>query len=125
MDGGVAAGERLGVPHKDRDKQLAYQREWYKKNAQRVKAKVMRRRRTEYAGKCRVCGDPTVGLSKNSVPEYCGKPACKSAQHKANAEVFSQAGKKGRAIQLGRVRKGVLWNPKTERFEDAFHDIDN
>ena len=73
------------MPFKDYERKLAYQREWYARNRRRVIAAVAQRRRTAYAGVCRNCGGPTVGSSKNSIPEWCGKPACASAQRKGRA----------------------------------------
>jgi len=68
------------MPLKDREARLAYQREWYAAHRERVIGKVARRKHTAYAGVCRNCGGPTVGNSKNHIPEWCSKPACASLQ---------------------------------------------
>lgn len=68
------------MPYKDREKRLAYQRKWYAEHRERVIAKVTARKHTAYAGVCRNCGGPTVGSSKNDIPEWCAKPQCASAQ---------------------------------------------
>ena len=72
------------MPRKNPEEKLAYAREWYARpeNRKRVIAAVMKRKRTTYAGVCRNCGGPTVGQSKNNIPEWCGKPECRSAQRK-------------------------------------------
>ena len=68
------------MPFKDREEKLAYQRAWYAKNREKVIAKVAERKRTLYAGVCRNCGGPTMGSTKNKIPEWCSKPACRAAQ---------------------------------------------
>ena len=68
------------MPRKDREAQNAYQRAWYAAHRERVIAKVAARKHTLYAGVCRNCGGPTVGSSKNDIPEWCSKPQCASAQ---------------------------------------------
>lgn len=72
------------MPHKDPEKRRAYMREWYARpeNRKRVIAKVAARKHTDYAGTCVNCGGPTVGESKQRIPDYCSKPACASAQRK-------------------------------------------
>jgi hypothetical protein len=74
------------MPFKDREQKLAYQRQWYAAHREQVIEAVTHRRRTDYAGVCRNCGGPTVGQSKNNRPEWCGKPACASAQRKVADE---------------------------------------
>src|SRR5262245_56807852 len=66
------------MPRKDREKRLAYQREWYARpeNRQRTIQKVKERKHTMYAGVCVNCGDPTVGNSKGTASDYCSKPEC-------------------------------------------------
>lgn len=73
------------MPFADADEKRAYMREWYARseNRKRVIANVAKRKRTTYAGTCRNCGGPTVGQSLNDRPEWCGKPACRSAQRRA------------------------------------------
>jgi hypothetical protein len=68
------------MPLKDREARLAYQRAWYAAHADRVKKKVSDRKHALYSGVCRNCGGPTVGNSKNDIPEWCSKPACASLQ---------------------------------------------
>lgn len=71
------------MPIKDRTKKLKYQRDWYARHRHRVVADVARRKHTAYAGVCQNCGGPTVGESKGKAPVWCAKPACASAQRKA------------------------------------------
>ena len=75
------------MPLKDRDAKNAYQRAWYAKNAERVKAKTALRKHTDYAGVCRNCGGPTVGYGPDYAPEWCSKPACASAQRRRLADL--------------------------------------
>lgn len=92
------------MPIKDPDRRRQYYREWYAKpeNRQRTIDAVAQRKRTSYAGVCRNCGGPTVGSSKNKIPEWCGKPGCRSAQRKeahaqylaAQAQTLEEAVKK-------------------------------
>jgi hypothetical protein len=75
------------VPIKDREKKLAYQREWYARNRKKVIAKVWLRKKTLYAGRCIVCGGKTVGQSKGQAPSYCQRTtACISAARRPKAE---------------------------------------
>jgi hypothetical protein len=83
------------MPLKDKGAQLAYQREWYAKNSERVIKKVRKRKWHEYGGTCKFCGRPTMGASKGLAPDFCGRPKCRSAHNKEIAEVFSIAGRKG------------------------------
>ena len=78
------------MPIKDREKRLAYQREWYAAHRDQVIAEVKARKRRLYSGVCRNCGGPTVGNSKNSIPEWCAKPSCASAQRKWIAQPHSR-----------------------------------
>lgn len=73
------------MPFADPDRKREYAREWYARpgNRERTIEKVAKRKHTLYAGVCRNCGGPTVGSSKNNIPEWCGKPECRSAQRKA------------------------------------------
>lgn len=71
------------MPYRDLEERRAYARTWYASHRERVIAQVALRKRTLYAGVCKVCGGPTVGSSKNKIPVYCKKPACASAQRKA------------------------------------------
>lgn len=68
------------MPFSDPEQKLAYQREWYAKNRQKVIGWVAKRKRTDYAGICENCGGPTVGSSKGKAPSFCGKPECARAQ---------------------------------------------
>jgi len=92
------------MPRKDREERLAYQREWYAKNSAKVKGWVSTRKHVDYAGVCRNCGGPTVGVSgPGSASEWCGKPACKSAQHKERREVFREASLRGHSVRKRRL----------------------
>lgn len=74
------------MPYRDPEQRRAYARDWYAAHRERVIAAVAHRKRTLYAGVCRVCGGPTVGSSKNKIPVYCKKPGCASTQRKARHE---------------------------------------
>lgn len=87
------------MPRKDHQAQLAYQREWYAKHPDRVKAKTKRRKWNEYAGVCGNCGGKTIGYSPGKAAAFCSKPECRSAARKGK-KVFSDAGVRGRAKQL-------------------------
>lgn len=88
------------MPFKDKEAQLAYQRKWYAAHSDRTKKKVRDRKWNVYGGVCRNCGAKTMGETKGEGAEYCGKPECKSAQHKARRELFVQYGIQGRAAQM-------------------------
>jgi hypothetical protein len=96
------------VPFKNKDDKLAYQRKWYAAHRQRVIKKVHDRKWGLYGGTCKNCGAPTMGESKGKTSEYCGKPDCKSAQHRANKEVFSEAGRKI-SVALRVKRQEKMW----------------
>jgi hypothetical protein len=68
------------MPYRNKEDKLAAQRRWYAANREKVIAKVAERKRTLYAGVCRNCGGPTMGSTKNNIPEWCGKPQCRSMQ---------------------------------------------
>jgi hypothetical protein len=70
------------MPFKNHEEKLAYQREWYARNSERVIENVRRRRRKYYVGVCRNCGGPTFGDRPLKIPEYCSHPECASAQRK-------------------------------------------
>jgi len=71
------------MPRKDRERRLAYQREWYAVHHEQVIAKVAHRKRTLYGGVCCNCGGPTMGDTKGKTHQWCGKPECASAQRRA------------------------------------------
>jgi hypothetical protein len=61
------------MPFKDRERKLAYQREWYAAHRDRVIAKVHRRKWTLYAGTCEICGATTSGDTKGAGATRCAK----------------------------------------------------
>jgi hypothetical protein len=71
------------MPFKDREARREYQRQWYTRHREQVIADVAKRKHTLYAGICRNCGGPTVGNSKNHIPEWCAKRECARAQRVA------------------------------------------
>ena len=73
------------MPFADPERKREYAREWYSRpgNRERTIAKVANRKHTLYAGVCKNCGGPTVGSSRNDIPEWCGKPECRSAHRLA------------------------------------------
>lgn len=73
------------MPFADPEQKREYARKWYARpeNRQRVIENVAKRKHSLYAGTCNNCGGPTVGSSKKDIPEWCGKPECRSAQRKA------------------------------------------
>lgn len=90
------------MPRKDRESYRAYMREWYARpeNRQRVIAKVAARKHNQYAGVCKNCGGPTVGISKGQAPEWCSKPECLSLQRKL-------AAKKSKKVAAMKTSKAV------------------
>ena len=72
------------MPYKDYQAKLASQRRHYASHREQVIANVARRKRTAYAGVCLNCGGPTMGSSKNDIPEWCAKPDCARAQRKVD-----------------------------------------
>lgn len=72
------------MPYKDDEARRASNRRSYARNREKVIAKVAKRKRTDYAGTCQVCGGPTVGQSKNDIPTLCGKPECRSSLYKGH-----------------------------------------
>lgn len=72
------------MPYKSKEARLAAQREHYRRHREQVIAKVKERKHTKYAGVCKYCGAPTVGSSKNNIPEFCAKPECRSKHYKGH-----------------------------------------
>jgi len=68
------------MPYKSIEDRRAASRRHYWSHREEVIAKVAARKHSDYAGVCRNCGGPTVGVSKNDIPEWCAKPQCKSMQ---------------------------------------------
>lgn len=79
------------MPFSNPDDKNRAAREWYARNRALVIARVAHRKRTMYAGECVNCGGPTVGQSPKEIPEFCGKPACRSAQRKGKPIVQTKS----------------------------------
>lgn len=59
------------MPYIDHQDRLAYQRDYYRRNREKVIAKVAERKHTIYAGTCMYCGGPTTGQSKGKAAKWC------------------------------------------------------
>lgn len=98
------------MPLKDREARLAYQREWYSRpgNRELTIKKVGDYKKRALRGVCKNCGGPTQGMSYATIPEWCGKPECKSAHYRTMSEVFSEASKRGHAKSKASRRRKML-----------------
>jgi|SRR5262245_22536302 len=75
------------MPRKNREERYAYQRAWYAKNSKKVVAKVRAHKKKQYRGVCVICGGPTQGMDYGSIPIYCSKPSCASAQRRGIGKI--------------------------------------
>lgn len=68
------------MPYKDPEQRREAGRRWYAAHREQVIAEVAERKRRLYSGVCKNCGGPTLGGTKQRIPEWCGKPECRSMQ---------------------------------------------